>query len=240
MDYGALIAFAAFIAVFGGIVWWAVRHERRQRAAIEALAAAEGWTIGYGREGAQPVATISPADGTWSLRLGRPFRRGSGKSSPAHPGSTELTVFEPAWPDGRVIFTQRFPGGFDRLMGGSALAGLASLLQNAALARILDGVVPAAVAADLPRMKPFDPPPGVELAILATEDPRGGDLAAVHAAVHGWTPVRSRDRSPPSLAIGPEGTVVRLAHCLTAAEDIALFVRHGLAVAVRLAASGRG
>jgi hypothetical protein len=76
-------------------------------------------------------------------------------------------------------------------------------------------------------LQPFDAPPGIELSILATEDPRDGNLRAIHDVIHGWKPRHSRDRGAPAVTIGPDGTLLRLPACLEVPDDIADFVETG-------------
>jgi hypothetical protein len=223
MDWVVLLIFVAFFGAFGWLIWSSVKATRRRQAEVDAMVQAEGWTASRNQEGRQPVVRIEPPMGDWSLRVGYPFRRSSGKTSSSNPGSTEFRAKTPNWPGGRVVFMQRMPGGMGFPAGGLG-SGVAGFLQNSLVKAFLSKVVPAEILADLDRLKPWDAPPGIELMILATEDPREGNLAAVHEVVNRWRPVRSRDGGAPSVSIGPEGITVRLGTCLPEAEDMKSFV----------------
>jgi len=230
----AIIFFVLFFGGMGWFIWRQIRNDRRRRAELEALAQVRGWTLDRSQEGRQQIVSISPPGGDWWLKLAYPYSRNSGKTKSRIPGHTEFRAKAPAWPDGRVVFVSKMPGGFGQLAGG-VTRGFVGLMQNSIVRGMLSKVVPPEILDDLDRLQPFEPPPGIELTILATEDPRGGDLQAVHEAVQGWRPIRNRDGSPPMVSIGPEGTSMRLSSCLSEAEDIAHFVDHATALAERLA-----
>ena len=226
-----LLFFALFIGTFGWFIWRGAQIGKRRKAALAALVAARGWRMEAGREGRRQVTTLGPPDGAWTLRLRAATSSGSGNTRTRNPGSTEFRAAQPAWDGGRAIFTQRLPGGVERMQGG---AGLVGLLQVKALRTLMARLVPPEVLDDLPNLQAFDAPPGVELTILATEDPRGADLAAIHTAIHGWRPAHGRDPGPAAVMIGREGFGMRLPDILHEAEDIAAFADRAQALAQAL------
>lgn len=226
---------ALSVLLFLGILAWVVvaqkRAERRRADALEALARQRGWRVTRGAEGRRRVIEVVPAGGGWTLKLASGYATGSSKARSSVPGYTVLVADAPAWPGGRAVFSQKLPGGVDMMLGGTGLAGF---FQNAAVKALLGRVIDPDTLRDLDRLQPFEAPPGIELSILATEDPRGGNLRAIHEAVHGWRPLHHRDRSPPTLTIGPEGTRLRLPFALREGEDIARFVDLGTGLAAAL------
>lgn len=229
---------AAFFLVFVGVFAWIIiaqkRADQRRAAALQALAEQQGWRIARSVEGRRRVIEVAPEGSGWSLKLASGFSTGSSRNrSNSVPGYTAFVADTPAWPDGRAIFSQRLPGGVDRMLGSAA--GLTGFLQNAAVKTLLGRLVDAESLRDLDRLRPFEAPAGIELSILATEDPRGGNLRAIHDVVQGWQPRHARDRSPPAVNIGPEGTTLRLPFELREADDIAAFAEAGRKLAAALA-----
>jgi len=227
-----VLFFTLFIGVF---VWLIVTQSRQQKArdaALDAMAHQQGWTVERRTEGRRKVTVLSPASGDgWVLRLGLPFRSGGSKSRNSIPGFSEFRADLPNWPDGEAIFSQRMPGGLDRMVGGSGLAGI---LQNAAVKAVLNHAVGSDVLSNIGQLTPYEAPPGIELSILASEDPRDGNLRAIHDVVHGWKPRHSRDRSPPAVVINAKGTTLRLGTALDEADDIAAFIETGRGLARNL------
>jgi hypothetical protein len=224
-----------FMAVFVGIFAWIIvtqtRAQKARDAAIDALAADRGWRVTRRVEGRRKVAEIAPEGGGWVLKLASGYASSSGRNRSSAPGFAEFRALEPAWPGGRAVFAQRLPAAFEGRIGGTGLVGF---FQNAAVKTMLSRVIDPAIVADLGRLKPFDPPPGIELMILATEDPREGNLRAIHEAVNGWRPRVGRDQGAPAVTIGPEGTSLRLPGELTSAEDVGAFADLGLRLAQAL------
>jgi hypothetical protein len=214
---------AGFVGIFAWIIVTQTRAQRARDAALDALAATRGWRLSRGIEGRRRVATIVPEAGGWRLRLATGHARGQ-RGSGSVPGFAEFRAEEPAWPGGRAVFAQPLPGAFDGRMGA---AGLVGFLQSAALRTVLARVVEPETLADLPRLQSFDPPQGIALMILSTEDPREGNLQAIHDAVHGWRPVARRDMGPPAVTIGPEGMTLRVPGEVTAPDDVAALVGLG-------------
>lgn len=232
MDYLVAILFlAVFLGVFAWIIVTQSRAQKARDAAIDALAAARGWRVTRRVEGRRKVAELAPEAGGWALKLASGYGSGSGSNRASIPGFIEFRAREPAWPGGRAVFAQRLPAAFEGRIGGTGLVGF---FQNAAVKTMLSRVIDPAVLDDLHRLKPFDPPPGIELTILASEDPRAFNLRAIHEVVNGWRPKMRRDRGAPAVSIGPEGTSLRLPGELTAAEDVGAFADLGLRLAQAL------
>lgn len=232
MDF--LLTFGLFALVAGGfawLIWRGAQTAKRQKADLAALAQRNGWQVAEGREGRRTVTTVTGPDGAWTLRLLPSYSTGSKSTRRSHPGSSEFRAAEPVWDGGRAVFAPRLPGAVERLQGG---VGLTGFLQSAAMRTLLSRIVPPEVLDDLPNLRQWDAPAGVELTILATEDPRGADLPRIHDAIHGWTPVHARDRAPPAVMIGAEGFRMRLPACLHEAEDIAAFAERAQALAQAL------
>jgi hypothetical protein len=229
----AALFFALFFGGMGWFIWSQIRKDRRLKAELDALCAARGWQIDRRKDGRRPVTEIAPADGAWQLRLSHPYRRGSGKNSPTVPGQTEFRSRSPAWASGRAMVGQRMPGGMDQLMGGSK-SGLAGFFQHSAVKSVLSATLGQELVSDLTELRPVPPPPGVELTLLASSPPEGLDWNALQDAIHGWTPVHSRERTPPSVRLGPDGFALRLSCQLSEVEDIVRFVDHASDVAARL------
>lgn len=235
MDTDIAITTALFLLFAGGFAWLIIaqnRAQKRRAAALDALAAQQRWRLARRTEGRRRVVEIAPEGGGWSLKLASGYSTGSSKARGSVPGFTAFVSDTPAWPDGRGVFSQRLPGGIDRMLGG---AGMVGFFQNAALRTLLGRLIDPDTLRELDRLQPFEAPQGIELSILATEDPRGGNLRAIHEAVHGWQPRHARDRSPPAVNIGPEGTTLRLPFELREPDDIAAFVEQGRALAAALA-----
>jgi len=235
-DQVGILFVVIFFGAIGWFVWSQLKKERRRKAELDALCAKRGWQIARRNEGRQRVTEIAPADQSWRLRIGAPYRRGSGKNSPTVPGYTQFHQPEPAWTAGRAVVSQRMPGGMDRLVGAGG-SGLVGFLQNSAVKAVLGPLIGPDFATDLADLRPVEAPPGIELTILATATPQDLDYHALHEAIHGWTPVHSRERTPPAVTLGPEGFAMRLSHTLAEADDIALFADHAAALAHRLAAT---
>ncbi len=219
-----ILFFAGFVGMFGWIIVSQTRAQRARDAELDALAAARGWTVTRGTEGRRRIAEIAPQGREWRLKLASGYATGGQRNRQSSPGYAEFRAAEPAWPGGRAVFAQRLPSAMLGRMGG---AGLVGFFQNAALRTLLGKLVDPDTLRDLDRLKPFDPPPGIELMILATEDPRGGNLRAIHEAVHGWRPVVARDRGAPAVMIGAEGTAIRVPTELRAVPDIEALVALG-------------
>jgi hypothetical protein len=225
--------FLLFLGVFAWIIIAQKRADQRRAAALEALAAQQGWRITRSAEGRRRVIEVAPLSGGWRLKLASGYSTGAAKARTSVPGYSAFVAEVPAWQDGRAVFSQKLPGGIDLLLGSAG--GLTGFFQNAAVKALLARVIDADTLRDLDQLRPFQAPAGIELSILATEDPREGNLRAIHEGVHGWQPRHARDRSPPSVTIGPEGTTLRLSLELREADDIAAFVTHGQALATALA-----
>ena len=226
MDYLVPILFmAGFVGLFAWLIISQTRAQKARDAAIDALAAQRGWRVARRVEGRRRVVEIVPEGGGWALKLASGYTTGSQKTRSSAPGFAEFRAEDPAWPGGRAVFGQRLPMAFEGRMGGTGLVGF---FQNAAVRTMLSKVIDPAIVDDLGRLKPFDPPPGIELMILASEDPRQGNLRAIHEAVNGWRPRVGRDRGAPAVTIGPEGTSLRLPGELLAAEDVASFADMGV------------
>lgn len=220
--------FLLFVAVFAWIILAQRKADQRRAAALGALAEQQGWRVARSTEGRRRVIDVAPEAGGWRLRLASGYSTGSSKARTSVPGFTAFVSEVSAWPGGRAVFSQRLPGGIDRMLGG---AGMVGFLQNAAVRALLGRVVDPDTLRDLDRLQPFEAPAGIELSILSTEDPREGNLGAIHEAIHGWQPRHHRDRSPPAVTIGPEGTSLRLPFELREPDDIAAFVERGRALA---------
>lgn len=219
-----ILFMAAFLGIFAWVIVTQRRAQKARDAAIDALAVQRGWRVARRVEGRRRVVELAPEGGGWSLKLASGYSTGSQKTRSSAPGFAEFRAEDPAWPGGRAVFGQRLPAAFEGRMGGTGLVGF---FQNAAVRTMLSKVIDPAIVADLGRLKPFDPPPGIELMILASEDPRQGNLRAIHDAVHGWRPRVGRDRGAPAVTIGPEGTSLRLPGELLAPEDVASFAEMG-------------
>lgn len=236
----AVLPAVFFVVVFAGAAWIVITHLRKQAAraaALDTLAAGQGWQVERKTEGRRHVTTLTPAQGGWVLRVAPPRSTGSSKNRNSIPGFTEFRADTPNWPGGRAIFSQRLPGGVSNLLGG---AGLAGVLQGAAVKAMLNRLVGSEVMAEIGRLQPFDPPPGIELSILASDDPRDGNLRAIHDLIHGWKPRKTRDRTPPGVIIGPEGMTVRLPTELQEPGDIAAFADMGQRLARDLGGEAAG
>ena len=226
-----LLFMAAFAGVFGWLIVRSRRELKRQRADLEALATREGWTLETQAEGRRKVTLVRPQAGGWMLKLATGYSSGSSKSRTTVPGYSEFRADVPAWADGVAIFSQKLPLGFDQLRGGSGMVGF---FQNAAFKALMGRILDPDTLREVERLEPFDPPPGIELSILATEDPRGGNLRAIHDAIQGWAPKRSRARDLPAVHIDRAGTTLRLPTQLAETEDIAAFLAHGQQLAEAL------
>lgn len=224
--------FLLFLGIFAWIIIAQRKADQRRAAALQALAEQQGWRIARSAEGRRRVVEIAPEGGGWSLKLASGYSTGSSKARTSVPGYSAFVSDTPAWADGRAIFSQKLPGGIERMLGSAA--GLTGFLQNAAVKALLGRVVDTESLRDLDRLRPYEAPTGIELSILATEDPRGGNLRAIHDVVQGWQPRHARDRSPPSVNIGPEGTTLRLPFELREADDVAAFVEAGRKLATAL------
>lgn len=228
------LVFAGIFALFGFIIHKGVQTGRRRRAELDAKAAEAGWSITREAAGRVTETLIRPQGGGWVLRLRPASSHKSGKSRTQTPGLAEITVADPVWPDGMAIFAQKAG---PSAMGGAlakAMGGLGGLMETGFVRSMVSRVLGEDFATFGARLQPFEPPAGIELMILATEDPRGADLDAIHRAVQGWKPVKARDQGPPTLIIGPQGTRLRLSYCLHEVEDIAAFADTGLALAAAL------
>lgn len=224
-----------FIAALAGVVGWLIlggqRDDRRRRADLEALAAREGWMLETRSEGRRKVTEVRPRSGGWVLKLASGHSSGGGKARSWVPGHAEFRAEDPAWHDGVAIFTPKMPLGFDQLRGGSGMVGF---FRNAAFKTLMARILDPETQREAERLHPFEPPAGIELSILATADPREGNLRAIHDAVQGWAPKVGRARELPAVRIGPAGTTLRLPAPLVEAEDIAAFVAHGQRLAAAL------
>lgn len=230
------LIFLGFFAGFGWLVYHGWRTGRRRRAELAAKAGEAGWRVDRQPSGRVTQTEIRPAEGDWVLRLRPSYSRKSGKSRTTSPGMAELTFADPAWPDGMAVFAQK-QGGRAAARMEQVMGGLGSLLENSMTRVMLSRLIGAEMAEFAGRLRPFEPPPGIELMILATEDPRGGDLGAIHRAIHGWRPVRGRDQGPPSVTIGPQGTRLRLNYALYEVADFEAFIATGQTLAAALRTS---
>jgi len=232
-DLFPFLIIGLFALTFGGIIWFGRKQEQQRIARLEALAANRGWQLELGRDGRRKTATFTAPDRAWVLRLASGYSTGGSRSRRRHPGSTEMTLAAPTWP-GQAIFIQRMPGGLEGLVGNTG-GGLAGFLQNSVVKTFLRRVVPPEILDSLPNLTSFEAPPGVELTILATDDPRHLDLPSIHAFVHGWRPVHRRDLPPPMVSLGRDGLRIRLGDELTEAEDIDALIGAGRTLAQGLA-----
>lgn len=217
-DLFPLLIIGFFVVTIGGIIWLGRKQEQQRVARLEALAANRGWHLELGRDGRRKTATLTAPDGRWVLRLASGYSTGGSRSRRRQPGSTDMTLSKPSWP-GQAIFIQRMPGGLEGMVGNTG-GGLAGFLQNSVVKTFLRRVVPSDILDSLPNLTTFEAPAGVELTILATDNPRDLDLPAIHAMVHGWRPVHRRDLPPPMVSLGRDGLRLRLGDELTEAEDI--------------------
>ena len=231
------------LAVFGGLCWrmWhKYKILRRQRAELEALAGEKGWRHDRSREGRRTVTSIASGDGRWSLRLVSGYSTGGGSTAGGRshsrsrrvPGFSELHLHAPTW-RGTAIFLQPQSDWVERWTGGS---GVMRFLQNTAVKATLITQVPAGVLDDMSRLSAFEAPAGIELSILATDDPRDLDLKAIHDMIHGFSAQHQRGLSPSSVTLGSEGLRIRLSDQLREVEDIASFIDAGEGLAERLKA----
>jgi hypothetical protein len=224
-----ILIFGLFIGVFAWLMITQGRKQKARDAAVDQLASQQGWQVERRPEGRRRVTTITPNAGGWTLRLAPPTSTGNSKSRTSIPGFSEFRADLPNWPGGRAIFSPKLPGGMERLVGSGS--GLVGFLQATAVKTVLRQMVGSDSLAEIGQLQPFDPPPGIELSILSTEDPRDGNLRAIHDVIHGWKPRHRRDRSPPAVTIGPEGTLLRLPACLDLPDDIADLVETGCRLA---------
>jgi len=232
-----VLAIVFFAAAFGGMGWLIISQTRKQKmrqAAVDEMAAQKGWTVERRAEGRRRITILTPGSGDWTLRMSPPISTGGSKSRTSIPGYSEFRSNLPNWPGGRAVFSQRMPGGMDRLMAGTGLLGM---VQNVAVKAMLKHLVGVEATSDLERLQPFEAPPGIELSILASEDPRDGNLKAIHDVIHGWKSRHARDRSPPAVTIGPEGMTLRMVTYLDEVEDIVAFIDTGQKLAGDLGAA---
>ena len=231
---GSFLAFLIFGAFFGGVgllIWRQSKIGRRRGAEFEARADREGWRVEDGREGRQKVTSVTASDGSWVLRLGSGYSYGvSGSHRHSVPGFTELRIHAPTWHEA-AIFTRPLPGWVRRVTGYSSVTGF---VQNAAVKAVVGKMAPAGVMDEASRMRPFEAPPGVELGIMATDDPRDLDLKAIHDLIHGFRAQHQRGMAPNSVTLGPEGLRIRLMDALNDDDDMVAFIDAGLALAERL------
>lgn len=230
-----ILVVTSFFLVMGGLVWLVrrdIQTKRRRRAALEALAAAKGWRLETGRDGRRKLVTLSdPADG-WALFLAGGYRHGKGNSRGRTPGYTEMRLPARLWPRGTAIFAPPGPlNSFQAIAGGSGLAGL---LNNSLAGAMLRDVVPPDAAEDVAGLVRFEAPAGIDLIILATEDPRGLDLTAIRDAVQGWRAQGQNGAGQPTVTLLPDAVVYRLPEILREAEDVESFAAQGADLARRL------
>lgn len=226
--------FLSFFVFFGWLIWNGWKTGQRRKAELAARAAEAGWLVERIPAGRVTATEIRPRTGGWVLRLRPAYSRKSGNSRASDPGTTELSFDTPAWPDGLAVFSQKRHGGGTGGQIAQMMGGLGNLLETSMARALLARLIGPELAELGPRLQSYDPPAGIELAILATEDPRGADLGAIHRAIHGWKPVRARDQGPPSLTIGPGGTRLRLNYALYEVADFDRFIEIGQTLAAAL------
>jgi len=229
----AILFFALFFGGFGWFIWHQLRNDRRRRAELDARAASQGWTLTRDTEGRRSITTVVDPGATWRLRLASGYSTGSSgsKSRGSVSGYSEFLMPLAVWPRGAAVFSQRMPGGMDRVVAGAPLVGL---LQTRVVKGMLSRIVPPELLENVAQLSSFEAPPGIELSILGTEDPRGLDLRALHAAIQEWQPRIQRRVGAPAVILGPEGLRYRLPDQLHEAEDIASFIAQGQELAQRL------
>lgn len=208
---------------------------RALQQALTSLAQARGWRASHSREGGRWISVITPGDPAedWHLHMESGEATGGRRSITYLPGVTELVFPALRWRAGHAFFAQDRDRGYTRKVGGTGL--IDSFRTDHAL-RMLGNGVPPDIAAMAAELQDFEPPNGIALAILATADPAGLDLAAVAEAIATW---RERTWSwhsgrPATVSIGPNGLRWRLSDGLSRAEQVGLFMDLGLDLARRL------
>lgn len=229
MDLAGWVFLVLFLLGMGAFVWTQIRNDRRRRAELDALAARRGWQVFRLREGRRQLTRVLPPDGAWELEIAAPMHRRARKTSSVIPGHTRMRCARPAWTQGRALIQRAGPG--TALIGNDRVLGF---LNSRPVQAMLSAALGPDMAEDLASLRPVPAPPGIALSIMASTPPQGLDHAALQRAIDDWHPARSRDGSPPSVRLGPEGMTLSLPHNLIETPDIERFVDHGTALAATL------
>lgn len=179
--------------------------KRRRAKRLTEFARTRGWlcTHSWGLTGPGKRYTIRPeTGGDWELCV----RRSSSAGYHAHhPGRTEFRSAVPRFPGEFVIFTET--GGFTR--GFGVIAAVFRVVGRVLGRTVAGWIYGRELGENLPCLRPFEAPAGIELGIFATSDPREQfDLEAISRGIYNMSDGR---RLRPAIQIG-DGLQVVLQH----------------------------
>ncbi len=163
--------------VLGFFVFLNVRN-RRKAARMSDFARSRGWRCIHSRgptgPGARYTKFVLDAGDGWELRT----RKGSMGQYARMPGKTEFRSASPRFPGEFVLFAGRG--------GEKAVAALMRFVGRVFGKTLMSLVCGKDMGRNLGRLRSYEAPEGIQLAVLATVDPRARfDLEAISRAIDG-------------------------------------------------------
>ncbi|MCC5987163.1 MAG: hypothetical protein JJT95_05725 [Pararhodobacter sp.] len=243
MDGEAFIGIAViigFVALFGAILFFSIRAERRLQAALRAMAEERGWeyqtsrTRGMGRRSATSGFTVTPngAAADWRLEVKRRSSSGSsgrkGAIRTSNPGRAEFRAAEPTFRGGLAMFTTGALGGAIGIGQGNMASSLMGMFDNKIGKTVLSHFMGADMGEHVGQLQSFPAPEGSGLTVMATADPSMFfDMEAIGEALRCWKPAKGSPGNP-QLVVGEAGIRLFLSKQITDAETVASFIDLGL------------